>query len=334
MKKISLVLAMLLTLSLALTGCGASKSDAAMNGAAMDKGYFTNSGSSASMSSPVASVAPSIDAVMPEKEYVSDSKAEVGSAIYENQSNKIIRTANLTIQTTEFDNAVAALNDLTARYNGYYETAEVSSGSIYDNYSHRSAYYVVRIPKEHFTSFRDGTDGIGHVYSLNESNQDVGEAYYDTEARLETLTVKRDRLLELMKKATEMKDIITLEDSLAEVQYQIDQHTSSLRKYDSLIGYSTFYIRLNEVQKIVEKPAVTQSFGEKLLASLTDGFENFVRGLEYFAYWFAENLIGLTIFAILIVIVCIPSIRRIRKRRAARKIKKAAPETPKADSEE
>ena len=57
MKKISLVLAMLLTLSLALTGCGASKSDAAMNGAAMDKGYFTNSGSSASMSAPVASVA-------------------------------------------------------------------------------------------------------------------------------------------------------------------------------------------------------------------------------------------------------------------------------------
>lgn len=304
MKKISLLLAIVLCLALVLSGCGASSNS-------MTEVYAPSAPapSSAPMEAPDYSYTGGIKGS-------ADSSYDGSADIYNNSSNKIIRTANLTIQTTEFDAAVSALNQLTNEQGGYFETAEVQSGGYYNKYASRSAYYVVRVPKENFVAFRDGTSGIGHISNISENAQDVGETYYDTEARLNTLTTKRDRLLELLEKADVMEDIITLENALADVQYQIDMHTATLRKYDSLIGYSTFYIRLNEVEKIAEQPSVKESFGSKFMANLKKGFENFGDGVQDFAIWFARNLIGIIIFAAIVVAVVLIVRKEIRRHRS------------------
>ena len=300
MKKISLLLAIVLTMALLLTACG--------SGASNEAYYDSAPGAEA----PAASADVSYGGLVKESEDYSYGSAE---DIYNNDSNKIIRTANLTIQSTDFDAAVEALNRLTGENGGYYETAEVQSGSYYNQHANRSAYYVVRIPKENFIAFRDGVGGIGHVHSISENSQDVGEAYYDTEARLQTLTTKRDRLLALLEKAEKMEDIITLENALAEVQYEIDKHTATLRKYDSLIGYSTFNIRLNEVEEIVETPSVKETFGSKFVSNLKRGFVEFGEWLQDVAIWLAYNLIGVIIFAAIVVIVVVVVRRSIRRRR-------------------
>lgn len=311
MKKISLLLAILLTLALLLTGCGSS-------------GMKAESMYDANMSSGSAPMAPEAQAPMeaPSLDYDSSSglKGEYGYAdgsdIYNNESNKIIRTASLTIQSTDFDASVEALDRLTRELGGYYESASVESGSYHNQNANRSAYYTVRIPRENFNAFRDGTGGIGHVYNISENSQDVGEAYYDTEARLKTLETKRERLLSLLEQAEKMEDIITLENALADVQYQIDMHTSTLRRYDSLIGFSTFNIRLHEVQEITEEPGVKESFGSKFLSNLKRGFREFGESLADFAIWFARNLMGIIVFAVVVVAVIIVLRRLVRRRRA------------------
>lgn len=250
----------------------------------------------------------------------SSAPSDSGGDIYTNDGNKIIRTANMTVQTTEFDASAAALKALTEKYGGYFESAEVSGGGYYDRYASRSGHYVVRIPKENFVAFRDGSGSIGHVYSISESSQDVGEAYYDTEARLATLTTKRDRLLALLEKAEYMEDIIALEHALADVQYEIDMHTSTLRKYDSLIDYSTFRIRLDEVIEYRDEPSVKESFGSRLLSSLKAGFRSFGNNVQDFAIWFARNLIGVVIFAAVVVVVVIIARKKIRVRRERKNV--------------
>lgn len=299
MKKISLLLAVILLLAVVMTGCGSTGNSAA------DTEFYA----------PAASSEPQVSYDEGVK-YTGSSSATGSNDIYANDSNKIIRTANLTIQTTEFDEAVEALNQLTSQYGGYFETAEIQSGSYHNQYANRSAYYVVRIPKENFIAFRDGSGGIGHIYSISENTQDVGETYYDTEARLQTLTTKRDRLLALLEKAEVMEDIITLENALADVQYEIDMHTATLRKYDSLIGYSTFNIRLNEVEKITEQPSVKESFGSKFMSNLKKGFERFGEGAQDFAIWVARNLIGIVIFAAVVVVAFVVVRRTVRRHRA------------------
>ena len=115
-----------------------------------------------------------------------------------------------------------------------------------------------------------------------------------------------------------MEDIISLENALADVQYQIDRHTTTLRKYDSLIDYSTFTIHLDEVAKIVEDPSAQDSFGTKLLASLKRGLSDFADAMESLAYWFARNIITLVILVVIIIVVVRVIVWRAKKRRNKR----------------
>lgn len=300
MKKISaLLLTFLLIVSLAACGSASKSTDASSyNGSIME---------SATMDQ----MAPAEDNGL----YSSSTAfSQADSEVYSDPNEKIIRSANITIQTLDFDSSVTALAGLTEQYGGYYETAQIENGSYSKPSAQRYAYYVVRVPSESYVAFRDSVGEVGYVYSAEESSVNVGEEYYDTEARLDTLTTKRERLLALLDKAELMEDIIDLENALADVQYEIDMHTSTLRKYDSLIGYSTFTISLEEVRRIDDTPTVQESFGSRLLASLKAGWVGFTDGLESFALWLARNVITLVILAVIVVVV-IKIVRVVRRKR-------------------
>lgn len=297
-KRISLLLSLLFVFALAACGADSSSNDSVS--VAQAPLYDYNADKS-------------------ESGFVSEMESgftSVDSSIYMDTNAKIIRTAELTIQTTDFDQSTADLAALTEELGGYYESAQIYGGGYYDQYSKRTASYVVRIPKENFTAFRDRAGKVGHVFRIQEGTQNVGEVYYDTEARLATLETKRERLLALLDKADLMEDIISLENALEEVQYEIDMHNTTLRKYDSLIDYSTFEISLEEVVKITQEPTPEDSFLTKLGVSFRNGFERFADGLQALSFWAARNIIALGILAAVIVVV-IKVFRRCRKKRRA-----------------
>lgn len=51
-----------------------------------------------------------------------------------------------------------------------------------------------------------------------------------------------------------MEDIISLENALADCEYEIDSLTGSKRHYDDLVGFSTFSVTLDEVQTLTATP--------------------------------------------------------------------------------
>lgn len=298
-KKLSLVLTALLLLSV-LAGCGANSANTASSEPQSSANIGYDYGK-----------AESSDSYFGGAETPSESE----SSVYTSADAKIIRTASMNIQTTAFDDAVAALDALTAQLNGYYQSAEVSSGS-YNSTGNRSAWYVVRVPKESYAAFRDAAGTVGHVSDLTESAEDVGEQYYDIESRLATQKTKQERLLALLEKAENMEDIIALESALADVQYEIERYSTQLRKYDGLIDYATFNITLREVKRISDEPQDT--FGSRMLSSLKRGLRSFGEGFQDFLLWLAENLIGVLIFAA-VVVVAVILIRRYAHRRRARR---------------
>lgn len=311
MKKFALVCAGLILIS-TMAACGGSAS----NGAA-----------SAPMAPADGIAAPDLwtgpevyDAGLAEEGKVNSSISFADSTVYRDPNAKVIRSAELTIQTTDFDQSVAALAALTEEQGGYYETAQVQGGGINHQQASRTAYYVVRIPKEHFTAFRDALGEVGHLYSITEDTKDVGETYYDTEARLKTLTAKRERLLALLEKAEVMEDIISLESALADVQYEIDSHTATLRKYDSLIDFSTFRIHLDEVVKLTQGVDAKENFGVRLGASFQKGLEEFGEGVEESILWLARNFIGVAMFTLAAIAAIFGGRRAWRKRRAAKAV--------------
>lgn len=225
-----------------------------------------------------------------------------GSSIYQNPGAKLIRRAEFSIQTEQFDESVAALNRLTAECGGYFETASVYGGGRRDANANRWGEYTVRVPAEKYDQFFTGAGELGYVTSRSESSEDVGERYYDTEARLKTQRTKQERLLALLEKAETMEDIISLENALSEVEYQIEQYSSTLNRYDALISFSTFTVRLNEVGQVTQEVGETASLLTRMAAGVRSSFRGLVQGARGLLIWTSYNLFLVIILAVAVTV--------------------------------
>lgn len=79
--------------------------------------------------------------------------------------------------------------------------------------------------------------------------QDVTTQYMDIEARLSNLTAQRTRLQELQASAENLADLLEIESSLSDVQYQIESWQSQLDWYSQQVSCSTVYLSLDEVKE-------------------------------------------------------------------------------------
>ncbi len=308
-RSISLILCIILALCL-FCGCGASAPTKDM------------------MAEPAAPMAPEAPAepaapAMPEsaldygyyEEYempasASDIKMEEGESSLP-ANTKLIYTADMDLETTAFDAAIAGLEALVKDMGGYFESSNVN------NYgSYRQGNYTVRVPAKNFDGFCTAVGQLCQLNSISRSARDVSEAYYDTESRLVTQKTKLERLQGLLAQAATMEDIIELENSISETEYQIEQLTGTLRKYDSLVGYSTVSIYINEVFELTEVEEPVIGFGAKLSEAFKRGSSNFVDSLQRMMLRFARNWVGWIIWIVIIAVVVFFVVRHIRRRRA------------------
>ena len=168
-------------------------------------------------------------------------------------------------------------------------------GSYRDASASRWGEYVVRVPAERYSDFFNSAGTLGYITESSESSEDVGERYYDAETRLKTQRTKQERLLALLEQADTMEDIISLENALGDVEYQIEQLSSTLNRYDALISYSTFTIYLQEVGKVVQEVGESSTLGQRMTAGFKASCEGFVRGAQELLVWMSYNLVVLVI---------------------------------------
>lgn len=241
---------------------------------------------------------------------------EGGSSVYRDSGAKLIRRAELSIQTEQFDQSVKALEALTAQCDGYFENSSVYGGGRRDANAARNGEFVVRVPAEKYDQFLSSAGGLGYVTSKTESSQDVGEEYYDIEARLRTQRTKQERLLALLEKAETMEDIIALESALSDVEYQIEMYTSDLSRYDALIGFSTFRVYLSEVGRVTQEVGETASLGQRMSAGAQASFRGLVQGFQDFLVWASYNVFLLAVLAAVAVAAAVVGRRELKKRKA------------------
>lgn len=250
---------------LALAGCGASSGAAAEATASVS---MADSAGGYGMSNGTA-----MPAAVEEAAETDAGEAGDSGTI---QERKMIHRAELELETTDFDQAVADLADLTERMGGYYESSTVADrGSDY-----RWANYTIRVPADQYSAFLDQTGTLCHETWRNTTQDDVSEAYYDVQGRLTTQRVKLERLQALLEQAENMEDIITIESAISETELAIEQLTGTLRQYDSLVDYSTVTISLEEVYKLSNAEEPPTTFASRLGRAFAAGWNGFVDFLE------------------------------------------------------
>ena len=303
-KFLSALLVLLLLLS--LTACGSSKAPA-------ENMYYDAPMEMA----PAATAAPGL---------MTDSKSECSSAANLPSDRKLIRTISIEAETEDLTTLTDELTARIAGLGGYVESKNLRNGSAYSGYIRRTLTMTVRIPAEKADEFVAQVSENSNIVSSTESIDDVTLQYVDTESHVKALETEQDRLLALLEKAETLKDILTLEERLTSVRYELERYASYLRTLDNQVTYATIHLSVTEVKEytpvIEEEPTVWQRISKGFGRSLKDIGEGFT---DFFV-WFTVNSPYLLIWGVIITVIVL--ILRKRGQLRPRRRKSTPPKEP------
>lgn len=295
-KNFGRILAMTVGLVL-LAGCGSASSNAsrayeAAAEAAMDTADFYAGGA-----------AEYEESAVPEEAAAGSgtgSAEKVSEGAHSNR--KLIRTVTMEVETEEFETLIQNLEKKVKEYDGYVENSNASSYS-YSSSSraNRHASYTIRIPADKVDSFLTNISEQSNVTERQESVEDITLSYVDLESHKKALQKEEERLLSFMEEAVSIEELITIEDRLTEVRYQLESMESQLRTYDNQVNYSTVYIAVSEVQHYTPAPELTP--GERIAAGFTERLEAVAEGFEEFGIGFVIHLPDILVIAGIIVVI-------------------------------
>ena len=179
--------------------------------------------------------------------------------------------AILSLETMEFERALAQISELVSGAGGYVESQSVDGRSLSyrGSYYERSASVTARVPAEKLDEVVAGVGGLCNIVSRSENMDDITDSYFDAQARLDSLRQQEASLLEILSKAEKLEDVVQLQTALSDVRYQIESLTAQLKRMDSQVTYSYLNMDLREVVEYQETAAKPKTFGEKLSAAAT-----------------------------------------------------------------
>lgn len=304
MARKTIIWGLVLLLSISLYGCG-SKS-ATSDVAVRDAGQVAFSVAKDAKNE-MGSEKPSSD-----QQTVNGAGADMSNTM----GQKVIFTGQINLQTKDFEKSKADLFNYINSIGGYTQSSSVNGGGI-DYQGLKSGEFVFRIPKKSFSQSMESIKKFGTVVSEQSNGQDITDKYFDTEARLKSLKIQEERLLALLQKASKMEDILKIEKELQTTRYEIENYTGTIKKWDSLIDYSTITVNMTEVSQI--KPGEPNA-KSGLSSRITYGFKNSVLGLWNFTQDFIVFIVAaipVLIPLALLVYLAYRLYRRSRKNKAA-----------------
>ncbi len=323
-KPAALLLAVLMCLS--LCACGAKNSSASYE-ARGDNAYYAGA-PAAPMPEPMEAEA-AYDMAYEESGFGmsngTTAKAEGADTPAENPE-KIIYSADATVETTEFDECLANLEKLLEANGGFVESSSVNGSNYYDSsrgkVSRRTASYTLRIPSAKFGGMMDALSTLGNVPYTHMYTENVTAQYYDVEARMKAYQKQEERLLEMMDLAETVEDIITIEDKLTDVRYRIDSLQSSLNNWDRRVSYSTLSLTVQEVQVYTPETVTKITYGQRLVNAFRDSLKNAGEFFQDLLVFLVSALPTLVILALLFFVFR-PLLKKLHARGKMRRAKRA-----------
>ncbi len=196
-------------------------------------------------------------------------------------AQKIIKSGRIEIEVGDINKAQKIIIDNLKKLNAY-KQAEFFSNSE----EQEMLKMTIRVPNENFDNLLQSMDeGLGNVISKNVGTDDVTEEYTDVSIRLENKLTYLEKYRDLLKKSTNTKDILEIQENIRNLEEEIESSKGRLKFIDDKVKYSTIELTL-----IKNKPrnSVTSKigFGSQFVDSVAEGWNNFVGFiLGLISYW-------------------------------------------------
>lgn len=268
-------LAFLLALGwLAAAGCGGG-----------ERGSHTESSASQGAAS-----APSAGGSGATMQQVSLKQADAAQNVPVPSERKIIRNAELTIETDSVTDAQRKVTSVAESHGGLVVNSESQQQTDAGGEASQVITMEVRVPAAQFDATLDEIRGAGRrVTTESIKGQDVTEEYIDLDARLRAQQALEAQFLEIMKQARTVEETLGVQRELANVRTEIEKIEGRRRFLENQTSLSTI--------KVTLRPAGFGVSGYGFFSGLREAFSD---GLHAAAV--------VTLFIIRFIFVLIPVI--------------------------
>jgi hypothetical protein len=159
---------------------------------------------------------------------------------------KIIKTAVVDIEVKNVTGAVETIREIVIQRGGYLSTTNIGK-----NYNDQvTGTVVLRIPATQFDSALSGVKEVGTVKTISTQGRDVTEEYVDVQAQISSYQNQISQYNLIMKNATNVKDIINIQQQIDQVQTNLDRVNGRMKYLNSQIDYSTITVTLQEPEPV------------------------------------------------------------------------------------
>jgi hypothetical protein len=170
----------------------------------------------------------------------------------------IIRNAYMALVVDDVSAAIAQISSLAAAYGGF-----VVSSNLYESDSRLYADISFRVDSTRFNEAMQNLRDIAvDVRSESTSGQDVTEEYVDLTAQLKNLEASESQLLELMKKAGEVAEILEVQRELTKTTGEIEQTKGRMQYLEESSSLALIQLNLEQSKLAVEFNADTRNVKE------------------------------------------------------------------------
>jgi len=160
----------------------------------------------------------------------------------------IIRSGNMALVVENVKLSLDQIAAMAETYQGWVVTSNTwqDNQRVFGNIS-------IRVAAEHFDTVRTALRGLAvEVRSENTSGQDVTDEYVDLQAQLVTLEASEAQLLELMKQAGTVEEILEVQRELTNTRTKIEQISGRMQYLEQSTATSLLSITLEQSQLTVE----------------------------------------------------------------------------------
>lgn len=250
---------------------------------------------------------------------VSLDKADQSQSDTNVTKRKIIRNANLALETSEPEVAKNKITSIAEAKDGLVFEATQSSSSNSAR-PRNTVSMTLRVPSDKFNeTLEEIRKSVDRVVTESVKGRDVTEEFIDIEARLKTKKALEERFLEIMKQSKSVADALRVQRELANVRTEIERIEGRKRFLENQAIFSTIVLSLKTPTEISGSPT---GFFYELKEAVSDGFEAALA----FVLFLVRFVIAILPFLIIVVLPIFLLLRylwkKYRKKRLAKEFVK------------
>lgn len=191
---------------------------------------------------------------------------------------KIIKTANVSMEVVDYAKSKKQIDSIIVAARAYitsegFQQSDVQLGNNME----------IKVPATGFNNLLKSLTAVAkRVDYQNIYTQDVTEEYIDVKTRLENKRKVEKTYLNLLRKTTNIEDILKIENKLGEIRAEIESAQGRMKYIDHQVSLSTISLYFYQKVEFKYTPEELPSFWQKVKEALHAGWKGIVWVLIFF----------------------------------------------------